>query len=469
MTENNDSPQHTTKQGQLVVGAGQKLQFVEAAEPTEASGGSTSSVSLAILNTLVAYKRAARELLDGRLAGIRPLAPAHLREPCSVTILRCVDATLVRYDLVTKDEAKARVAELDRRVAEVAPWLSDQVIHFPDDPATYVPPAAGPEVVFQKTDATGGFEEVMRIRPLICATTKLPADVLMPKPPSRPTPLIAIQNTFDIQVGGRVVPSDAPPDALGPGAEQFIAHGRIKLGVGWETIEIFPPFPEEHWNPEYAAVWAELDILAAVVQHNLVASALGAIDPRGATRKLYAALLDEFEALLTGAEEPVHQFLKEHPQLLCPTSERVWSKLAFGDRVSDFVFREPTNDYLLVEIEAPIRELFRKDGQQRQELTHALNQVADWVQYIADNKQKAEEELGLTGISTNPRSLIVIGRSASLTEEDRRKLVTLQASQYGKLRVLTYDDLLASARANLERLLGPLGLVGQNAELYYFN
>ena len=71
--------------------------------------------------------------------------------------------------------------------------------------------------------------------------------------------------------------------------------------------------------------------------------------------------LDEFEALLDGLEEPVHQFLKLHPELLCPTYERFWSKMAFGDRVSDFVFRESYNDYQLVEIEAPIRELFRKD------------------------------------------------------------------------------------------------------------
>ena len=37
-----------------------------------------------------------------------------------------------------------------------------------------------------------------------------------------------------------------------------------------------------------------------------------------------------------------------------------------------------------------------------------------------------------------------------------------------KLRILTYDDLIASARANLERLFGPLGIVAVNAELYFF-
>ena len=78
-----------------------------------------------------------------------------------------------------------------------------------------------------------------------------------------------------------------------------------------------------------------------------------------------------------------------------------------------------------------------------------------------------ESELGLQGISTNPRTLIVIGRSASLTEQNRRKLSTIQASQ-NKLRILTYDDLLAGARSNLERILGPMALRSQNAQLYFF-
>jgi hypothetical protein len=141
--------------------------------------------------------------------------------------------------------------------------------------------------------------------------------------------------------------------------------------------------------------------------------------------------------------------------------------LPFADRVSDFVFREPYNNYLLVEIEAPISQLFRQDGQQREELTHALNQITDWVQYISNNRERVEEELGLVGISTNPRTLVVIGRSANLTEENRRKLGTIQAQQ-NKRRILTYDDLVVSARANLEKVLGPLSLRGQNAELYFF-
>ncbi len=143
-----------------------------------------------------------------------------------------------------------------------------------------------------------------------------------------------------------------------------------------------------------------------------------------------------------------------------------WSKLRLGERVTDFVFREPANEYLLVELESPLRELFRKDGQQREELTHAFNQILDWRTYIEDNLRTVQDDLGLTKISSNPNSLIVIGRSLSLTEENRRKLVTLQ-NQIPKLRILTYDDLIQSTKALAENLFGPLDITGENIELYF--
>jgi hypothetical protein len=276
-----------------------------------------------------------------------------------------------------------------------------------------------------------------------------------------------VQSELDVQLHGELVPVDPTVAAGGVEQQRFIAHSIIQLPVGWQVIEIYPLLPEEYWKVENAPLWAELDILASVARRNLQTQQLNALDPCGDTRRRYVAVLEEFQSLLGGSEEPVHQFLRQHPELISPTCERFWSKLSFGGSISDFVFREAYNDYELVELEAPIRLLFRKDGQQGEELTHAINQIADWLRYIEDNKRTVENEQGLTGISTSPRTLIVIGRAASLTEENRRKLTTLQ-NQYRGLRILTYDDLLANARSNLERILGPLSLVGDNVRLYYF-
>ncbi len=98
------------------------------------------------------------------------------------------------------------------------------------------------------------------------------------------------------------------------------------------------------------------------------------------------------------------------------------------------------------------------------ELNHARGQIADWKRYLEDNLPAVQRELGLTGISSNPKSLVVIGRSASLTPENRRKLVTME-NESPKLKVVTYDN--DNAKALIENLLGPiiLGAVG-NTEVY---
>jgi hypothetical protein len=96
-----------------------------------------------------------------------------------------------------------------------------------------------------------------------------------------------------------------------------------------------------------------------------------------------------------------------------------------------------------------------------------MGQIDDWLGYIQENRAKVESDLGLTGISATPRTLVVIGRSASLTEDNRRKLTVMQG-QRPRLLILTYDDLINRARANLEQHLGPLSIRAQNLAMYYY-
>jgi antiviral defense system Shedu protein SduA len=241
---------------------------------------------------------------------------------------------------------------------------------------------------------------------------------------------------------------------------------RLRLPLGWEAIEIYPSYKPEIWDENLAALWAERDLLAAVARRNLRAEQFRNIDPNAQARKQKTQLLAAFANLLDGPEEPLHQFIKESPQLISPTYARVWSKLRLGARTTDFVLREPNGDYVLVELENPSFALFRKDGQQSAELTHAIDQVTDWKRYLEDNLSYAQRELGLEGISVSPRCLVVIGRSNSLSEENRRKIVAMENDR-PRLKIVTYDDLQANAHAAFQNLLGPLWDPGPNAEVYF--
>jgi len=426
-----------------------------------------SPLCRAMAATLKAYSKAARELLEGQYANVRELAPPQLRVPCHAYVLCCPDGVLVRYDAAGEEEPKIRHTDYNEALAEVAPKFSEQVIHVPDDPATYVPTLAGPVIIQAVINQQGEEVEHARLHPIVYAPKALPSGFNLPPPPARPPCLAALNRELQIQVHGVVLAANTPARAIPSASDNFIAHGLLTLPVGWEAIEIYPRLGEEYWRPEYASGWAQVDLLSVIAQHNAMQSALHRLDGRRAAREHYIKLLDEFETLLAGPEKPCHQFLKAHPDLLCSTYDAAWSKVRFGKYVSDFVFREPHNDYTLVEIEAPFRELFRKDGHPRQELTHAMSQIEDWLKYLQDHKIQVETELGLHGISATPRTLVVIGRSASLTEEHRRTLSVMQG-QRPRLSITTYDDIIDRARANLERHFGPLSLRAQNLKIYFY-
>lgn len=455
------------KQGKVVAEAGKPLQFLDAVE-TDSPQSPGQKNAVLIADALKAYRAAAHDLLTGKYAYLTNLAPRHLRDPCDIFVLRCSDGVFVRYDATTQDKPRVRAAETNSTLRDMAPQFSDQILRLDAGPKDLHQDDGGVRITMGVIDSAGAMTRTDTLCLFILASTQLPAAFQLPSAPARPICLVSLQSEVDIQLGGYVEPIDTAQRTNAADRQQFIAHSRLQLPVGWRAIEIYPLLNDEYWQTAHAPMWAELDVLATAAQRNLQEAQLNALDNRAEVRRAYAALLNEFERLLQGPEEPVHQFLRQHPELVSPTCDGCWSKLAFGARVSDFVFREPYNDYELVELEAPIRPLFRKDGQQREELTHAINQIADWLKYIEDNKKIVEEDLGLTGISTSPRTLVVIGRSDSLTEENRRKLTTLQ-NQISKLRILTYDDLLAGARANLERILGPLSITGENVRLYFFH
>lgn len=160
----------------MIVRPGQPISIVDVTDaPTvgdpPAMNG-PSSVGAAMRDALAAYTEAARSLLHGKYQAFRGVAPVNLREPCSIFILKCTDGVLVRYDSSMTAGGPVRYGDTKQPLAHVAPMLSDQLLHFPDDPETYPLPPGGCELELIKTDASGAADQIMRLRPAIFASTK---------------------------------------------------------------------------------------------------------------------------------------------------------------------------------------------------------------------------------------------------------------------------------------------------------
>ncbi len=416
-------------------------------------------------STLKAYIAAAQDLLNGKYAHVRDHAPQHLRHPVNVLALCCAQGLVVRYE-PTSERGSVKTGWSDASIFELSRCLSEGVVHcHTSRDYTSTIPETG---ILLSLYAQSPDSQVRRT----LTSARIGFDVVLeeqqhwPRAPSKPFTLCSVQNSVDIGIHGELLANQQ--DDTGPG-QPFLLRTFVKLPVGWECVELFPSLAGDEWQPDFAPAWAETDLLAAVVASQFTESQYQSLDPRASARKAAAGLLADFKALLDSEperEEALQSFLRDHPVLLCPGHTRMWPKLRLGAHVTDFVFRELAQEYVLVELERPNLPLFNKNGDESGSLRHARGQITDWKRYIEDNLSTVQREAGLEGISVNPKSLIVIGRSRMLSDEHRRRLVTAE-NETPKSRVVTYDDLYEHAKAVFENTLGSIWMLGGRTEVYY--
>jgi hypothetical protein len=459
-----------TFRGRITVQPGKPIEIADSEElpPATAIGTDAQRTELeAVAKTLVAYIGAAKELLSTKYRELAEFAPPHLRGDCDCWIVLGEDGIIVRWDKHDGDDKpKMRMAlpqDKPTTMEVLSPGFSERYVYCVTDPSTFQLPSDGQKLQLAVGNPATGETRIVGEAGIAAIVNWTEIQKQPKSSTSRPIPLVSITNEVNLDLGG--VERDVAPQPSPSVDREFVLATRMRLAVGWETFQIYAPFESSVWRPEIASDWAELDILAAAAQANLRQKQLDAIDPRAATRRAYAKLLAELQSLLDGPEAGLHMFLEANPHLLSPAHLRMWTKLPLGPYVTDLIFKEP-GDYLLVELEAPGRPLFRRDGQQTQELTHAVGQIHDWLRYIQDNLDTVRREMGLDGISSHPDCLVVIGRSATLTEDNKRTLATMNRTM-PKFRIFTYDDVLVIATQAITNLLGPIAVTSGAVEVYY--
>lgn len=455
------------KKGQVILTGDRPMQIFEAVDQDiPGVSDEQKGVLRQVGATVKAYLKTAEELLNGKYAHLKDWVPVHLANPGKVLVACCPNGVVIRYESGL-EKPSIFVAWFSEDLPEVSSLLSQNLIHcYSDRNYTSTIPATGTELnLFKEHPVTKIKEDIVSAKIGFDAVIERPER--LPQPPLKPFCLLSVRNTLEMQLLGELIQEGT---SIGE-RKRFLARSIVRLPVGWECIEIFPFFDLEQWKPEYTQIWGENDLLAAVVARQFREAQLQSLDPNAATRRGFEELLKSYKDLLASdpeREEILQRFLRDHPALLCPAHIKVWPKLALGARETDFVFREATGDYLLVELERSTLPLFLKNGHQSRHLTHAQGQAIDWKRYLEDNLSTVQRELGLDGISTNPRSLIVIGRSKSLAPENRRKLITIE-NAIPKLKIITYDDIYENAKAIVENLLGPLWAIQGNMQIYYLH
>lgn len=166
---------------------------------------------------------------------------------------------------------------------------------------------------------------------------------------------------------------------------------------------------------------------------------------------LTTRVVEDFEALIAEAHaEQVYQdYLTQHAGLLDLASAEVIPLAPLGlEFKTDFVLRRHDGRYIVIEIEKPQDRIFTNQVDFTHEFTHAVGQVLDFQQWVAENVAYATKHF--PGIAS-PDGIVVIGRRADLDERRERKLERWQVNS-NSIEIFTFDDLSTRARHILTSL-----------------
>ena len=109
--------------------------------------------------------------------------------------------------------------------------------------------------------------------------------------------------------------------------------------------------------------------------------------------------------------------------------------------ITDFVIKTLENNYILVEIEKPHDRIFNAYNDFSASFVHAYGQVLDFISWVDRNIAYAQTKL--PNISA-PDGILIIGRSKSLTVDQKKKLEYFNSNST-LIKIYTYDDILINA------------------------
>ena len=106
----------------------------------------------------------------------------------------------------------------------------------------------------------------------------------------------------------------------------------------------------------------------------------------------------------------------------------------------------PQKKLVLIELEKTTTKLIKKDGGLHSALNHAFDQVRDWLHVVDEHRLAVN--IDRSRVSTI-RGVVIAGRDLGY---DAQHLRQLKGSDWGKITLLTYDDLFFSLDSLIRKI-----------------
>jgi hypothetical protein len=162
----------------------------------------------------------------------------------------------------------------------------------------------------------------------------------------------------------------------------------------------------------------------------------------------------EFARLLESdpKEEVLQTFIENNPILLHQfPSQRLFSKpKILTSFVADFALLTSKKELLLFELEKSTTKLIKRSGGMSAEVSHAFDQVRDWLHVVDEHRLAVLDSLGILKEEVSAvRGVVIAGRDVGYDALELRKL---KGADLGRVLLFTYDDLLFSLDALIRRI-----------------
>lgn len=205
----------------------------------------------------------------------------------------------------------------------------------------------------------------------------------------------------------------------------------VVLSEGGE--ELIPPIGVKRVEESYPSIRSKEEILK---------EKLLSLSPKTTDSSRLEKRFIEFCRLIgnsSTSEAELHKFLNRYPEIFDSHMASIHSEVTIGRYRADLVIRYEQVDkkIVLIELERHSDTIFTKANRIRKKVTHASQQVEDWINEIRLGAKNIPSWLSTQFC---PEGLVVIGRSRDLTDEQKQILVTINSNR--TVKIITYDDLL---------------------------